>query len=112
MLQAWHRVGALTFAGYILGFPDRHAASIVRDIRIIQRELPIDLLEFFILTPLPGSQDHKELHRAGVPIEPRHEPLRLGARHRPPRAMTDDEWRAIYRQGLGPLLLAGARRDA
>ena len=25
MLQAWHRVGALTYAGYILGFPGRHA---------------------------------------------------------------------------------------
>ena len=28
--------------------------SIRRDIEIIQRELPLDLLEFFILTPLPG----------------------------------------------------------
>ena len=66
MLQAWHRVGTLTYAGYILGFPGDTPASIERDIRIIQRELPIDLLEFFILTPLPGSADHKKLHLAGV----------------------------------------------
>jgi hypothetical protein len=43
------------------GFQTDTAESILRDIRIIQRELPVDLLEFFILTPLPGSQDHKEL---------------------------------------------------
>jgi radical SAM superfamily enzyme YgiQ (UPF0313 family) len=70
LFQAWHDVGALTYAGYILGFPGDTPESIERDIRIIQRELPVDLLEFFILTPLPGSQDHKELHAAGVWMEP------------------------------------------
>jgi radical SAM superfamily enzyme YgiQ (UPF0313 family) len=70
MLQAWHRAGTLTYAGYILGFPGDTPATIERDIRIIQKELPIDLLEFFILTPLPGSADHKRLHLAGVPMEP------------------------------------------
>jgi radical SAM superfamily enzyme YgiQ (UPF0313 family) len=69
MLQAWHRVGTLTYAGYILGFPSDTPESIERDIGIIQRELPVDLLEFFILTPLPGSADHKRLHAAGVPME-------------------------------------------
>jgi radical SAM superfamily enzyme YgiQ (UPF0313 family) len=69
MLQAWHRVGTLTYAGYILGFPNDTPESIARDIGIIQRELPIDILEFFILTPLPGSADHKKLALAGVPME-------------------------------------------
>ena len=35
--------------------------SILRDIEIIKRELPLDILEFFFLTPLPGSEDHKVL---------------------------------------------------
>ena len=69
MLQAWHRVGALTLAGLILGFPTDTPESITRDIRIIQKELPVDLLYFFILTPLPGSQDHKELYAQGVALE-------------------------------------------
>ncbi len=68
MLQEWHRVGALTLAGLILGFPTDTPESITRDIQIIQKELPIDLLYFFILTPLPGSQDHKELYEEGVPL--------------------------------------------
>jgi len=69
MLQAWHAVGALTYAGYILGFPGDTPESIERDIGIIQRELPIDILEFFILTPLPGSADHKKLYLAGAELE-------------------------------------------
>ncbi len=70
MLQAWQNVGVTTYAGYILGFPTDTPESIVRDIRIIQRELPIDMLEFFILTPLPGSADHKRLYEQGVPMDP------------------------------------------
>ena len=70
MLQAWRNIGAWTCAGYILGFPTDTPESILRDIRIIQRELPIDLLEFFILTPLPGSEDHQLLHAGGVWMDP------------------------------------------
>ena len=70
MLQAWHGAGAITYAGYILGFPADTPESILRDIEIIQRELPIDLLEFFILTPLPGSKDHQTLYTQGVRMDP------------------------------------------
>lgn len=69
MLQAWKRAGVVTFAGYILGFPGDTPESIRRDIRIIQQELPIDFLEFFILTPLPGSEDHKKLWEEGVAMD-------------------------------------------
>ncbi len=60
----------MTYAGYILGFPTDTPESIARDIEIIKKELPIDLLEFFYLTPLPGSEDHKNLYMRGVPMEP------------------------------------------
>ena len=56
----------LTYAGYIIGLPGDTPATIERDIHIIQKELPVDLLEFFMLTPLPGSEDHKKWHLAGV----------------------------------------------
>ena len=98
MLQAWHRVGTLTFAGYILGFPGDTPASIEREIRIIQHELPIDLLEFFILTPLPGSADHKKLYLAGVPMEAdlnRYDVVHVTTAH---GTMSDDELLAIYRK--------------
>src|SRR5262249_47667029 len=69
MLQAWRAAGIITFCGYILGFPEDTAASIEHDIETLKRELPVDCLEFFILTPLPGSEDHQKLWRADVPME-------------------------------------------
>jgi radical SAM superfamily enzyme YgiQ (UPF0313 family) len=70
MLLAWKQVGVTVFAGYILGFPNDTPESITRDIGIIQRELPLDLLEFHVLTPLPGSEDHQKLYKAGIPMDP------------------------------------------
>jgi hypothetical protein len=70
MLLAWKSQGIITLAGYILGFPADTPESIKRDIAIIQRELPLDILEFFCLTPLPGSEDHQKLWKAGVAMDP------------------------------------------
>jgi Radical SAM superfamily len=66
MLLAWKNAGVITFAGYILGFPGDTPESIREDIDIIKKELPLDILEFFFLTPLPGSEDHKVLWQKGV----------------------------------------------
>jgi len=70
MLQAWRKAKVLTYAGYILGFPADTVESIERDIGIIQRELPIDIMEFFMLTPGPGSKDHQDLYFKGVELDP------------------------------------------
>ncbi len=65
MLLAWKAVGVLTYAGYILGFPSDTSESIMRDIDDrCKRELPVDMLEFFCLTPLPGSEDHQDVSTA------------------------------------------------
>jgi len=96
MLQAWHAAGALTYAGYILGFPGDTPESIERDIRTIQKELPIDLLEFFILTPLPGSADHKGLYLNGVVMDSdlnNYDVVHVTTRH---GTMTDEELLGIY----------------
>jgi radical SAM superfamily enzyme YgiQ (UPF0313 family) len=70
MLLAWKSIGAQTCGGYILGFPHDTLESIRHDMEVIKNELPIDLLEFFNLTPLPGSEDHQKMHRAGAPMDP------------------------------------------
>jgi radical SAM superfamily enzyme YgiQ (UPF0313 family) len=69
MLLAWKKVGIVTYCGYILGFPGDTQESILHDIEIIKKELPVDLLEFFYLTPLPGSADHKRLYENGVAMD-------------------------------------------
>lgn len=70
MFQAWKDVGAFTFCGYIIGFPNDTPERVMRDIEIIKQELPLDLLEFFCLTPLPGCEDHKKLWVDGVEMDP------------------------------------------
>jgi hypothetical protein len=70
MLLEWKRARVVTYCGYIIGFPNDTAESVLHDIRIIQKELPVDLLEFFCLTPLPGSEDHRKMYEAGTWMDP------------------------------------------
>jgi len=97
MLLAWKAAGAITCAGYILGFPKDTPESIVRDIKIIQHELPLDILEFFFLTPLPGSEDHKKLHLAGVPMDPDMNKYDLEHATTAHSLMSKEEWERAYR---------------
>ena len=97
MLQKWRAHGALTYAGYILGFPADTKESILRDIEIIKRELPLDILEFFFLTPLPGSEDHKKLLAKGVWMDPDINKYDLNHRVSHHAKMTDAEWEEAYR---------------
>jgi radical SAM superfamily enzyme YgiQ (UPF0313 family) len=98
MLLAWRAQGIMTLAGYILGFPADTPESIRRDIAIIQRELPLDVIEFFCLTPLPGSEDHQALWKKGVPMEPdlnAYDVEHVCTAH---PNMSKAEWEAIYRE--------------
>lgn len=96
MLLAWRSVGVITYAGYILGFPGDTPESIVRDIEIIKRELPIDLLEFFCLTPLPGSEDHQKLYREGVWMDPDMNKYDLNHVTTGHPLMSKEEWESVY----------------
>jgi Radical SAM superfamily len=98
MLLAWKAQGIVTFAGYILGFPADTPATIRRDITIIQQELPVDLLEFFILTPLPGSEDHQTLWKNGVAMSRDlniYDTEHVCSAH---SVMSSKEWRDIYHE--------------
>ena len=97
MLLAWKRARVLTYAGYILGFPNDTQESIRRDIEIIKRELPVDLLEFFFLTPLPGSEDHQKLVRGGVTVDADLNKYDLNHVCTAHPKMSQAEWEATYR---------------
>jgi hypothetical protein len=98
MLQAWRAAGIITFCGYILGFPDDTAASIEHDIEILKRELPVDCLEFFVLTPLPGSEDHRKLARSGVAMERDMNKYDLEHVCTAHGRMTLEEWQGVYQR--------------
>ena len=97
MLQMWRNHGAITYAGYILGFPADSKESITRDVEIIKRELPIDILEFFFLTPLPGSEDHQVLASKGVWMDPDMNKYDLNHRVSHHAKMSDKDWEEAYR---------------
>jgi radical SAM superfamily enzyme YgiQ (UPF0313 family) len=96
MFQAWKRAGAVTYAGYILGLPGDTPESIRRDIEIVQKELAVDLLEFTMLTPLPGSEDHKTLHEQGVWMEPDLNAYDLETATVVHPRMSREEWQQAY----------------
>src|SRR5262245_30903000 len=96
MLLAWQKAGILCYAGYLTGFPADTAESILHDIDVLKRELPIDVLEIFYLTPLPGSEDHQKLFRAGIWMDPdlnKYDLYHITQQH--PK-MTKAEWEYAY----------------
>jgi hypothetical protein len=98
MLLAWKAQGIITLAGYILGFPADTPQTIRRDIAIIQKELPLDILEFFCLTPLPGSEDHQVLWKKGIAMEQdlnKYDVEHVCTAH---AKMSKHEWETIYRE--------------
>jgi radical SAM superfamily enzyme YgiQ (UPF0313 family) len=98
MLLAWKRAGIVTYCGYILGFPTDTQESILRDIEIIKRELPVDLLEFFYLTPLPGSQDHKKLFENSVEMDADLNKYDLNHAVTAHPKMSRENWEETYRK--------------
>ena len=97
LLLAWKSVGAIVYADYILGFPEDTVDSIKQDIEIIKKELPIDVMVFYCLTPLPGSEDHQLLSRKGVWMDPdmnKYDTEHAVTAH---ARMSKSEWEGIYR---------------
>lgn len=97
MLLAWKKVGIVTYCGYILGFPNDTPETIIHDIEVIKKELPVDLLEFFYLTPLPGSEDHRRLHEAGVAMDADLNKYDLNHAVTAHPRMSKQEWEHAYR---------------
>ena len=97
MLLEWKRHPVIIWGAYIIGFPNDTYDSVLRDIEIIKRELPIDILNTSILTPLPGSMDHKNMLENGEWMDPDLNRYDLSHRvtHHP--KMTDQELDDLYK---------------
>jgi hypothetical protein len=67
-VRAWHRIGASVESGYILGFDaDRRGAG--REAARDLLEIGVDVATFFLLAPLPGSEDYARALRNGSLVE-------------------------------------------
>ena len=100
LFLAWRRHKVITYAGYIIGFPADTPERLVRDIKTVQEELSVDLLEFFILTPLPGSADHQLLDKNGVWMDPDMNKYDLEHVTTGHATMSAAEWQDFYRQAF------------
>jgi hypothetical protein len=100
LFLAWREHKVITYAGYILGFPADTPERLARDIKTVQEELSVDLLEFFILTPLPGSADHQALSKNGVWMDPDMNKYDLEHVTTGHSTMSAVDWQATYRNAF------------
>jgi radical SAM superfamily enzyme YgiQ (UPF0313 family) len=66
LIDVWHSAGVSTHASYIIGFPHDTEESVRDDLTRLMAEVRPQRASFFMLMPLPGSQDHKSMVEAGV----------------------------------------------
>src|SRR5207244_4562685 len=68
VVHNWHRHGVAVHCGYMIGFPfdgpecGRQSAEWLL-------EVGVDLASFFIVTPLPGTEDHDKALREGTILD-------------------------------------------
>jgi radical SAM superfamily enzyme YgiQ (UPF0313 family) len=59
MIAAWHGAKIATHIAHIIGSPFDNRESVEEDVNRLKQELGVEQASFFMLTPLPGSQDHQ-----------------------------------------------------
>jgi radical SAM superfamily enzyme YgiQ (UPF0313 family) len=96
MIARWHEVGVVCHVGFIIGFPNDTYHRIIEDVRALRETMLVDQASFFMLTPLPGSQDHQTAARSGLALDPdynNYDSFHVTAPH--PR-MRKDEWERAF----------------
>jgi len=96
IIKEWHDAGVLVHTGYIIGLPWDSKSQVAEDVRFLMDEVGPDQASFFMLTPLPGSHDHREMKKRGDWMDPdfnKRDSFHATIEH--PR-MTADEWTEAY----------------
>ncbi len=70
IIKEWHDAGILVHTGYIIGLPWDSKAQVAEDMRFLNEVVEPDQASFFMLTPLPGSHDHREMRKRGDWMDP------------------------------------------
>jgi radical SAM superfamily enzyme YgiQ (UPF0313 family) len=98
ILQEWHDAGVVVHTGYIVGLPWDTREGVRRDLRFLMEEIAPDQASFFMLTPLPGSHDHREMKRRGEWMDPdfnKRDSFHATIQH---PHMTAEEWTVAYEE--------------
>jgi len=98
MIAAWHDAKIATHIAYIIGFPFDTRESVEEDVARLKQELGVEQVSFFMLTPLPGSQDHARMVHAGEYVDAdlnKYDSFHETMRH---ANFAPGEWQATYRK--------------
>ena len=96
IIKEWHDAGVLVHTGYIIGLPWDSTEQVEADVRFLMDEVGPDQASFFMLTPLPGSHDHREMKKRGDWMDPdfnKRDSFHATIKH---PLMTAEEWTASY----------------
>jgi radical SAM superfamily enzyme YgiQ (UPF0313 family) len=98
MIAAWHGAKIATHVAYIIGFPFDTPESVEEDVNRLKQDLGVEQASFFMLTPLPGSQDHARMVHAEEYMDPdlnAYDSFHETTRH---PNFAPGEWYATYRK--------------
>jgi radical SAM superfamily enzyme YgiQ (UPF0313 family) len=98
IINEWHDAGIAVHTGYIIGLPFDTKEQVPQDIRYLMDVIQPDQSSFFMLTPLPGSHDHREMKKRGEWMDPdfnKRDSFHATIEH---PNMTAEEWSQIYEE--------------
>ncbi len=96
-IRAWRKAKVRVQVGYIIGLPHDTEESVAKDVERLIQEVQPDQASFFMMIPLPGSEDHKSLLESGVAIDRdynKYDSCHETMRH---AHMSGEEWTRAYR---------------
>jgi radical SAM superfamily enzyme YgiQ (UPF0313 family) len=96
-IARWHEAGIVCHVGFIIGFPYDTYDRIMEDVRTLRDEILVDQASFFMLTPLPGSRDHRVMVDAGMPMDSDYNNFDSFRATMPHPLMSAEEWTKAYR---------------
>ncbi len=96
IIKEWHDAGVVVHTGYIIGLPFDTKEQVPRDIHYLVDIIQPDQASFFMLTPLPGSHDHREMKKRAEWMDPdfnKRDSFHATIKH---PNMSAEEWTQVY----------------
>ncbi|HMJ11160.1 MAG TPA: radical SAM protein [Polyangiaceae bacterium] len=98
LIDTYRRQDITSHVGYIIGFPTDTVESVRRDIQFLMHEVRPDHASFFMLMPLPGSEDHLEMMKRGEWMHPDYNIYDSNHECTVHPHMKNGSWTAVYKE--------------